>query len=388
MRVLLGCSLGGLGHLTPVVAAARSLQRLGHETLVLVPPALSEAAGEAGVAFQVGDEPPRSVITEVWARVRAGPPKAVVGLIDRELFADRCTTSMLDAASRLCREWEPHLVVREPCEYATAVVAHRVGIPQLQVGISQAAIESRVLENVAETIERFGSGVAGAIRDAPYLTAFPASLDPSPWRDTRRFREPLPTPAALPEWWPGDDRPLVYVTFGTVLGHLPEARDVYRSVLDAVADLPARALVTVGRAIDLETLGPVGANTHIERWVPQQDVFPHAQLVVCHGGSGTAFGALAAGVPLVICPLFADQSANARLVDEAGAGVVVDLRQRATGGVGHLGPDDVAPLRDAIASALADPRHRRAAEAVAGEIAGHPTLDDTLAQLLPASACA
>jgi UDP:flavonoid glycosyltransferase YjiC (YdhE family) len=382
MRVLLGCSLGGLGHLTPVTAAARALECLGHEPLVVLPPALSDAARENGLNFRVGDEPPRSVIDDVWARVRAGPPKAVVGLIDRELFADRCTTAMLGAVEQLCHEWEPQLVVREPCEYATAVAAHRAGIPQLQVGISQSAIEHHVLEDVADTVDRHGAGVAAAIREAPYLTAFPASLDPSPWRDTRRFREPLPPPVPLPDWWPGDDRPLVYVTFGTVLGHLGEAQAVYRTLLDAVGDVPVRVLLTVGRKIDPETLGVIPDNVHIERWVPQQDVFPHAHLVVCHGGSGTTFGALAAGVPLVICPLFADQSANARLVDTAGAGVVVDVRHRATGGVGHLGPEDVAPVRAAIASALDEPSHRRSADRLAGEIASHPTLEDTLAQVL------
>jgi hypothetical protein len=47
---------------------------------------------------------------------------------------------------------------------------------------------------------------------------------------------------------------------------------------------------------------------------PCDAVLPHAALVVCHGGSGSTFGALAAGVPLVIWPLFADQFRNGRAV--------------------------------------------------------------------------
>jgi hypothetical protein len=259
------------------------------------------------------------VIDATWERVRAGPPEAVVGLIDRELFADRCTEAM-PAARDLFDVWRPEMVVREPCEYTTAVLAHGAGIAQLQIGISQSAIELRVLEMVAGTIERHRAGAAAAIRAAPYLTSFPASLDPSPWPDTRRFRQPSPARAPLPDWWPGDRRPLVYVTFGTVLGHLSESHAAYRTALDAVADLPARVLMTVGHAVDPAALVPVPSNTRIERWVPQGDVFPEARLVVCHGGSGTTFGALAAGLPLVICPLFADlRSSNnsppARLVD-------------------------------------------------------------------------
>ncbi|MGO9977315.1 MAG: glycosyltransferase [Solirubrobacteraceae bacterium] len=382
MRVLLGCSLGGLGHLTPVVAVARALGRLGHDTIVLVPPSLAEAAADAGVAFRVGGQPPHATIDQMWERVRTGPPEAVAGLLDRELFADRCTAAMLASAAATCDDWRPRLVVREPCEYATAVAAHRAGIAQFQIGISQAAIEHRVLEMVADTLERYTTGVAAAIAAAPYLCSFPVSLDPSPWSDTRRFRQPAGDPGPLPHWWPTDTRPLVYVTFGTVLGHLPEARSVFRTALDAVGQLPVRALVTVGRAIDPAALGPIPHNVHVEQWVPQNDILQRASLVVCHGGSGTTFAALAAGVPLVMCPLFADQAANAALVHGSGAGVALEAQNRAPGALSSLGPDDVAPLRDAMGSVLRDPRYQQAARRVAHEISLNPTLEETIAQLL------
>ena len=311
-----------------------------------------------------------------------GPPEAVVGLIDRELFADWCTEAMLPVAREAFDVWRPELVVREPCEYATALLAHGAGIPQFQVGISQSAIELAVLDMVAETIERHGPGVAAAIRAAPYLTSFPASLDPSPWPDTRRFRLQSLAGTPLPDWWPGDRRPLVYVTFGTVLGHLPESRAVYRTALDAVADLPARVLMTVGRAVDPAALAPVPLNTQIKRWVPQTEVFREARVVVCHGGSGSTFGALAAGLPLVICPLFADQTANARLVQDAGAGLAIFPSGHVAGGLRSLGSGDVAALRGAIDSVLAEPTYRHTAGRLAAEIAGTATLEQTLTQLV------
>jgi len=92
------------------------------------------------------------------------------------------------------------LVVREPCEYAS-VVAREQGIAQVQVGLSLAELESDVLTMVEPTIDRYGAGVAGAVRAAPYLTRFPESLDPSPRADTRRYRQPDPAARPLP---PGD----------------------------------------------------------------------------------------------------------------------------------------------------------------------------------------
>ena len=205
MRVLLASSLGGVGHLEPVVAVAQAVMRVGHEAVVIVPPSLEAAAKRTGVSHLVGDEPPRSFVDAVWAEVRAGPPEAVAGLIDRDLFADRCAQAMLPAVRAARDSWRPALVLREPCEYASAIAAHEAGIAQAQVGISLAAIEWGVLDMVTPIVERLCAGVATAIATAPYLTSFPASLDPSPWPDTRRFRRSDPVTGALGDWWPDRD---------------------------------------------------------------------------------------------------------------------------------------------------------------------------------------
>jgi UDP:flavonoid glycosyltransferase YjiC (YdhE family) len=242
-----------------------------------------------------------------------------------------------------------------------------------------AAIEAEVLDAVAAEVDRFAAGVAGAIERAPILSAFPASLDPSTWPDTRRFRWPRPV---APETDGERGEPLVYVTFGSVVAHLPEARSVFEAALLAVADLPARVLFTVGRAFDLASLGAIPGNTRVEAWVPQDEVLRTAAMVVCHGGSGTTFGTLAAGVPLVVCPLFADQARNGEAVQRAGAGIVVVGQAPPAGGLGSLGSEDVPSLRRGIAEVLGNRAYRAAAEGIASEMARAPVLDDVLAELL------
>ena len=171
------------------------------------------------------------------------------------------------------------------------------------------------------------------------------------------------------------------MTFGSVAGGLPNAAAVYRTALDAVAGLHARVLLTVGRGFDLDTLGPVPENAQVEAWVPQAEVLGDAALVVAHGGSGTTFGTLAAGVPLVIVPLFADQLVNAERAAQAGAAVVVEPDRDAERGMGTLGPQHVRRLRAAIETVLADPSYARAASRIAGEMAALPSIDDLLARL-------
>jgi UDP:flavonoid glycosyltransferase YjiC (YdhE family) len=73
---------------------------------------------------------------------------------------------------------------------------------------------------------------------------------------------------------------------------------------DALAPLHARVLLTIGDSRDLRELGAIPSNVHVERWVAQDAVLPHAAAVVCHGGYGSTLGTLRHGVPLVVLPLF------------------------------------------------------------------------------------
>ena len=85
-------------------------------------------------------------------------------------------------------------------------------------------------------------------------------------------------------------------------------------------------LVTTGRGFDRRLLGAVPEDTcSSSPGYLRSTVFPFASMVLCHGGSGTTYGALAAGLPIVFVPMFADQRTNAKLITVAGAGVVVDV---------------------------------------------------------------
>ncbi len=381
MRVLLA-STEGAGHFNPLVPFVEAFAGRGDEVLVVVPPALAATVEASGHAFRVGADPPAEELAAIWQRFPTVPPDEAAVLVNREVFGRLNTAAMLSTLESACRAWRPDLVVREPCEYASAIAADRLGIPHVQVAISLAQIEASSLALAAPVLEPYGSGIVNRIRASPYLTRFPASLDPSPFATTRRFREAdVVDGEPLPAWWEADDAPLVYVTFGSVTGTLPIAPAVYRAALGAVAGLPARVLLTIGRSTDRAELGPIPANVHLEAWVPQSRVLGQAAVVVCHGGSGTTFGALAAGVPLVVVPLFADQPANARLVASARAGVVIDSETGPGDVIGSIGPEDAARIRAAIETVLADGSYREAASRIADEIRVFPTIDHVVATL-------
>ena len=395
MRVLAACSLGGAGHLHPLLPFLAAAQRRGDETLVVGPPALREMVELTGHPFSAGGEPDEAEVAPIRERLPVAPPEEASILGNRDLFGRLATTAMLPGMGRACAEWLPDLVLREPCEYASAIVAGRLGISTAQVAISLAEGEAGSISAAAPALEEHRAGLVDELWASPYLTRFPASLDPSPFATTVRFKDPGGAPGgapgrasggALPDWWDGSEAPLVYVTFGTVLGHMSIASGVYRTVLRAIEGLGARVLLTVGRRFDRSGLGPVPANVRVEAWVDQARVFDEADLVVCHGGSGTVFGALAAGVPMVVVPLFADQFENGRRIVAAGAGLVVEARGPTVGPSRPvIGTDDAPRVAAAITSLLAASSYRHSARRIAAEMATAQTADETLTALLDAT---
>jgi UDP:flavonoid glycosyltransferase YjiC (YdhE family) len=280
-------------------------------------------------------------------------------------------------------QWQPDLVLREPCEYAAVVVACRLRVAHAQVAISQGEVETSALDTAAPALKAHLEGVVAQIRSSPYLTRFPASLDPMSYPDTRRYKVPSGDRSApLPRWWGAEPAPLVYMSFGTVTGHLPTTAEVYRIALDAVSELPVRVLLTLGKRTEIAGLHPVPKNVHVEAWVPQDDIFREASLVICHGGSGTTLGALAAGLPVVFVPLFADQLPNARRVAEVGAGLLV-----APGGKSgeRLRARDFSPARiaEAVTTVLGDPSYAKAAARIAREMGSLTSVDELLEGLEP-----
>jgi UDP:flavonoid glycosyltransferase YjiC (YdhE family) len=192
-------------------------------------------------------------------------------------------------------------------------------------------------------------------------------------------------PSALPGWWPGNDDPLVYLTFGSVAagGHLPYYPELYRRAIAALVPLPIRLLVTVGDgAREIAELGPLPANVRVETWVPHDDAAAAAAAIVCHGGYGSTLGALAHGVALAVMPLFSgDQWTNAHAVARAGAGVAVvdDAAARSVLGLPDAGTIDRLPA--AVTRVLHDPALRHGARRVADAMDALPPVDAAVAVL-------
>jgi UDP:flavonoid glycosyltransferase YjiC (YdhE family) len=383
MRILL-CSLDLAGHFNPLIPFIEAARTRGDEVTVVAPPRLAQLVQDLGVAHRISDEPHVETTQAIWDRATRATRSEAVHLIDGELFGLLWTSAMLPAVEAACDEFSPHVILREPCAYAGAVAATSRGIAHGQVAISTAQTEWGCIDLVAPILGEFTSGVEQSMRVAPYLTRFPVSLDPSPFPRTVRYRESVSS-ALSPDGcaWEKGDRPLVYVTFGSIAGGLPSGEAAFRVAIDAVSGLGATVLITTGRDFDPAVLGPLPADVFVERWVPQSQVVASADVVVCHGGSGTSYGALAAGLPIVFVPMFADQLTNAQLISGAGAGMVVEASASGQPGFRVLGSSDGPRIRDAVVEVIANDSYRLAAQRLAGEIRLSASVGDSLALVAP-----
>ncbi|MER6503603.1 glycosyltransferase [Streptomyces sp. NPDC001455] len=381
MRVLFA-STRGSGHFDPLVPFIDACTARGDDVLVVAPPGLEALLASRPQPYRIGANPPDDELQPMMDRLRRLPPDEGVSLMTREVFGRLYPDALLPALDEACREWRPDLVLHETYEPASVVAAERHGVPHARVAICAAGFARAGDPLLDAALDRYGPGIADRLRSSPYLTRLPASLDPSPYPVTHRYHVPGPHTAPSQERHGGEE-PLVYLTLGSEVGALPTAPDLFRALLDAMDGLPVRALLTVGRGTDPDSLGPLPPGVRVERWVPQDDVLGSASAVVCHGGSGTVYGALAAGLPLVCVPLFADQPFNAGLVVEAGAGLAVTPAIGSAGAAVTFGGDDVSRIRSAVEQVLKDPAYRTRAEQLADETRATATCAQLLGLLDP-----
>jgi UDP:flavonoid glycosyltransferase YjiC (YdhE family) len=381
MRVLI-TTRGSAGHVTPLAPFGHAFRRAGHEVRVAAQHHFAENVERTGLPFA----PVGALRDEDWMPLL--PQFAAMRLDEghdamcREFFGRLDMAAMLPGLRELADRWRPDLIVRESWEYGSTIVAEERGIPLARVGLAVAGVEAVSERAALPSIEREreAAGLPAdpdgeRLRAAPYLTDVPASLEDaaSPPR-TLRFRT-----AEVPAPRDTDGEPFVYASLGSVTAgaHMAFYPALYRALIDALADLPAQVLLTIGEDRDLAALDPLPANVRVERWVPQDEVLPRASVVVTHGGHGSALGALAHGVPLVVLPLFSfDQWANAEAIARAGAGIALDAERDTRRAIDLPDADTLAALRPAVEHLLSDRGPRAAARRIAEEMRALPPVDE------------
>ncbi len=149
-----------------------------------------------------------------------------------------------------------------------------------------------------------------------------------------------------PEWLDNLDptKPTIYFTMGST-GEVGYFQEVAR----AFAESDYQIVTTTGGLVD--SLDVVPENFHMLDFAPGLEIMKRADVVLNHGGNGTIYQCIKAGIPIIGIPAHVDQERNLQRVQDLGFGL--KLRESTCTG---------REILEAVSAVVRNPSYRQAAQ--------------------------
>ncbi len=365
------------GHIRPILPLVTALERSGLHTIQWGPADWEQRCRAAGSEFRALPEWPTDISS-------AAPlPFLVAEMIAR--FAERWAAWMSEQVA----DSPADVVLRDSFaqygryaalengleEYVIpAMMAFHAGCrpplrrcPAFAVELAKGFREGLNVRRISRRLQRsYGHGLGGPldvfagrhgaptfVLTVPSLQLRPAGLDGQDVRFIGPLRALAPDQGAEEPALAGlgEHERVIYVSLGTVFEERP---GFFRDAAEALSGLGHRVVLSIGRVAP-HAVQPLPPGVVAAAEVDQVAVLRRAALFVTHAGFNSIQEGLAAGVPLVLCPLMFEQAMNADVVAARGAG----LR------VGDISPQ---ALRAAAEAVLGAPAYRDAAQRLAAEM--------------------
>ncbi|MFE4176198.1 macrolide-inactivating glycosyltransferase [Streptomyces sp. NPDC056909] len=388
-------SIAAHGHVNPSLDIIRELVARGHRVSYAIP------ALFAGKIAATGAEP--VIYTSVLPTPDDDPSAWGTELIDNlEPFLDDAIQALPQLAAAF-EDDRPDLVLSDITSYPAPLLAHRWGVPYIQLSPNMVAWEGYEEEAAGPMLEQLkasergrayrarfaewltGNGMAHTDQDrlvarpGRSLVLIPKVLQPH----ADRVDESVYTfvgacqgdRADQGEWRrPAGAEKVLLVSLGSAFTKRPA---FYRACAEAFGGLPGwHVVLQTGPHVDASELGEVAANVEVRRWVPQLAVLRQADAFVTHAGAGGSQEGLATGTPMVAVPQAVDQFGNADALVSLGVARRLDTEEAT--------PE---ALRKAVLAVASDPEvARRLADVRRGMAAegGTPRAADLIESALPA----
>nr|MDT0661781.1 activator-dependent family glycosyltransferase [Micromonospora sp. DSM 115978] len=426
MRILFA-SYAEKTHFLGMVPLAWALQTAGHEVRVASQPELTDVITGAGLtAVPVGKNHNLHLVlrqSNALSRNLAAPGTHVPVDEDAEFdFAENrpevitreyvlagyqhavpwwfrlVNRSMVEELTDYCRRWKPDLVIWEPVTFAGPIAATATGVPHARLmwsvdlftrmrrhlhrcnaALPEERREDLLADWLTEQAARYGGEFSEVMTTGHFtIDTTPNSLRHDPHLDLDLDLHYLPMrhipyngPSVIPDWLrTPPTKPRVALTLGV---SSTERLDGYaisvQEILDHLADLDLDIIATLPPA-QADKLHNTPTNTRIVGFAPLNALAPTCNAVIHHGGNGTYYTTLAAGVPQLTFPRFFDGRLRADHVARQGAGITI-TNEEATG----------PGIREAVVRLLGEPDFARNAARLAAEVRALPTPNDLVGQI-------
>jgi zeaxanthin glucosyltransferase len=376
-----------------MTALARKLRARGHAVVFFGIPDMEPTVRAAGLDFlPVCQEryPPGELVRQMHRLSLLSGAEAVQFTIDA--LTESCRAALEDGP-RAMRDLRADALVLDPALRGFDLVAMHMGIPYVHVsnalhldcsghtplffydwphetdpaafarnrqGVEKyKKLTAQMTEVQREYADRVGLDLdwddpARSISRLAWLTQTPKEFDfPSDhWPEYFHHTGPLHDgfgriPAEFP-WESLTGEALIYASMGTLQNG---SEGVFRTIVEAAAAPGRQIVLSIGRNLKPEQIGPAPPGAIVVQHAPQIEILRRAALCITHAGLNTALESLAQGVPMVAIPVTNDQPGVAARIAYTKTGVVVPLKELTA-----------ERLRAAVELVMADSSYRESAQ--------------------------
>ncbi len=306
-------SWDGGGNVPPALNLGARLVHLGHRVRLLGWESMRSRAAIGGLEFRtypsVPPWPSGVTLQQAW-KERAIP--ALLGRGTRDDIRTEIEDFSADVVVVDCMVGAG-LEVADTLDLPRAVLIHVLYSTFMDKWGSKATRRKNAayLDHAGQVLVLVPPGFDIAYRLPPNTSNVGPITDPNPSPPlSNRMTELLAEPG----------KPWVLLSLGTTLQDQAVALP---RILEAVAQLPIRVLLTLGDVLPPSAINSP-PNVTVCGFIPHDLLMSHMATVVSHGGLSTVTAALAAGVPHVCIAQGRDQPDNAKRVVASGVGRAVD----------------------------------------------------------------
>lgn len=355
------------GHISPTLSIGGSLIARGHEVKWFGITPLAESHIPVGGAYIYPEADllkHQEELQKILKRQDDGPSCSgpeVMKLALEETYVP-IARIMMEALGKVVDEWKPDVIVNDCITFAGALCAYIKGIPC----VTTTPVPPDVMGDTANSAPKIFEWQENLIKglqqefgvygddivihshkmNLVFTSAEFAGIEnPLPHMQFVGPVKGRPNHAEF-DWarLEKSTTPKVFVSLGTLLVDIRKA--FFSKLIEAFADTP----LTIVAATNPDIFEKWPDNFIVNGFVPQTELMPKMDVVICHGGFNTVNDTFTNGLPMLITPIAYDHFHTAKLIENAGCGLKIRYKR--------LKVDD---LRAAIFELLENPEYKNAA---------------------------
>ncbi|MDR3218446.1 MAG: glycosyl transferase [Dysgonamonadaceae bacterium] len=325
------------GHINPTLSIGRRLLERGHTVgwICVEAPGIKEKLPEGAKALIIQHHLSEDDLSELTKNSVGISIQGIESL--KILYEDVLipfNQFLLEGIVSYLKDFEPDIVVYDQQMFAGAVASYRLKIPFVASVTAPSSI--RTIEALPKLHEwednqvisfQQRNGVPFDDRldeHAEFVLVYTSDLFFGEHKLSQQYKFVGPVTEARPNQYTFDwdrfrawgDIPKILVSIGTTF-IFEEKINFFLKVMEAFKNEEIGVVVIS----DPDLFDEIPANFIIQKRIPQLQILPFLQVVVCHAGQNTVSESLSHGIPLVTIPVAYDQSQVAESVVKTGAGI-------------------------------------------------------------------